>query len=178
MHRSGIRTTLVVRVTQQDLERGTGWGTIDGIETLVSLESLGMCCGDAGTVFQFVDRHGNVLHQRPEERDFSVAQRNAMLARDGGCAKCHAPPAHCEAHHIVWWMHGGRSTVDNGVMLCTRCHHDVHRYGWTIEVIRGKVYFTPPGGDESTRFLGGMAALDIDIGPPGVRENSALVGVG
>lgn len=166
MHRSGVRTTLVVRCNESDLLRRKGLGTIDGIETPVSVESVGMCCGDAEFIYQFVDRHGNVLHQSPEERGFTRSQRIAMLARDGGCARCGAPPAHCEAHHITWWKFGGRTTIDNGVMLCTRCHHDVHRYEWIIEVFHGKVYFTPPGGDESDRFLGGRGAFDLDLDPP------------
>ncbi|WP_159449583.1 HNH endonuclease signature motif containing protein [Demequina sp. NBRC 110057] len=166
MHRSGIRTTMVVRVTQRDIERRTGVGTIDGIETPVSLESLGMCCGDAASIHQFVDAHGNVLHQSPEHRGFSRTQRIALLDRDGGCARCGAPASHCEAHHIRWWEHGGATTIDNGVMLCTRCHHDVHRYGWGIDVIAGQVYFTPPGSDEHQRFVGGRAAFEIDLDPP------------
>ncbi|WP_366479096.1 HNH endonuclease signature motif containing protein [Demequina sp.] len=49
---------------------------------------------------------------------FSLAQRLALTERDRGCAKCHAPSQHCEAHHIRWWENGGRTDLANGVMLC------------------------------------------------------------
>jgi len=94
---------------------------------------------------------------------FTRAQRLALVERDGGCAKCHAPPEHCEAHHIRWWEHGGRTDLANGVMLCTRCHHDVHRQGWEILVRGGSVDFIPPPQIDPMRRArpGGLAAIDV-----------------
>jgi 5-methylcytosine-specific restriction protein A len=36
--------------------------------------------------------------------------------------------------------------MSNGVLLCTRCHHRVHRDGWEIEVRRGGVAGVNGGG--------------------------------
>jgi hypothetical protein len=71
----------------------------------------------------------------------------------------------------VWWAHGGRTDLSNGVMLCTRCHHDVHRQGWEIIVHGNRVDFIPPATIDPDRRPqpGGTAALNIDvgnIGPP------------
>lgn len=165
---TGVRTSMVVRVGLADLERGAGLGTIDGVEQPVSVQELRRLAGDAGFMPEVLAGDGEVLDLGRRVRAFTRAQRIALLERDGGCAKCHAPPEHCEAHHIRWWESGGRSDLSNGVMLCTRCHHDIHRYGWEIEVVGGNVYFRSPRerDEEAEAMLGGDAALDIDISPP------------
>ncbi|WNM24374.1 DUF222 domain-containing protein [Demequina capsici] len=192
---SGVRTSLVVRMSLADLRLidatgggsgiegagGThaaasagadgaacesdtirGLGSIDGIDQPVSVAELRRLAGDAGIIPEVLGADGEVLDLGRERRTFTRAQRVALLERDGGCARCHAPPEHCEAHHIVWWEHGGRSDLENGVMLCTRCHHDVHRQGWGIQVTRGQVSFRPPPTLDPARTpqLGGVAALD------------------
>jgi len=37
-----------------------------------------------------------------------------------------------QAHHIVWWDHGGRTDLDNLVLVCTFHHRLVHEYGWRV----------------------------------------------
>ncbi|WNM26173.1 DUF222 domain-containing protein [Demequina capsici] len=171
---SGVRTTMVIRMTLADLERGEGLGSIDGIRQPVSVRELRRLAGDAGVVPEVLGGDGEVLELGRERRLFTRAQRLALLERDGGCAKCHAPPEHCEAHHIIGWEHGGRTDLTNGVMLCTRCHHDVHRDGWRIDADKGEVKFTPPPElhDEGDAITGGVAAWDLAglraSQPPGV----------
>lgn len=169
---TGVRTSMVVRVGLADLERGAGLGTIDGVEQPVSVQELRRLAGDAGFIPEVLAGDGEVLDLGRQVRAFTRAQRIALLERDGGCAKCHAPPEHCEAHHIRWWESGGRSDLANGVMLCTRCHHDIHRYGWDIDIVGGKVMFTPPPevDPEGRYVLGGSAALDVPVPPDPVAE--------
>src|SRR5664279_2605779 len=143
-HQSGIRTTIVVRMTKRDLDTGRGLGRIDGTEQPVSVGQLRRLAGDAGIVPEVLGDESEVLDLGRTKRMFTRAQRLALVERDGGCAKCHAPPEHCEAHHIRWWEHGGLTDLNNGVMLCTRCHHDVHRQGWEILVHANRVDFIPP----------------------------------
>jgi hypothetical protein len=52
-----------------------------------------------------------------------------VAARDGGCRfpGCNRPVAYCEAHHVVYWRHGGGTDYGNLVLLCSRHHHLVHR---------------------------------------------------
>ncbi len=171
--KSGIRTTVVVRMNLSDLNANAGLGSIDGTEALVSVPQLRRLAGDAGMMPEVLDGDGHVLDLGRTSRYFSGAQRIALLERDGGCAKCHAPPEHCEAHHIRWWQHGGRTDLSNGVMLCTRCHHDVHRQGWEIMVHQNSVEFIPPPDiDYQQRPRpGGIAALEAgQIGPPTDRD--------
>jgi hypothetical protein len=37
-----------------------------------------------------------------------------------------------QAHHIVWWRHGGRTDLDNLVLVCFFHHKLVHEYGWAV----------------------------------------------
>lgn len=169
--KSGVRTTIVVRMDQRDLESGVGLGSIDGLEQPVSVRELRRLAGDAGVIPEVLAGDSEVLDLGRTKRMFTRAQRIALLERDGGCARCHAPPEHCEAHHITWWDRGGGSDLRNGVMLCTRCHHDVHRQGWGIEVRHGIVQFMPPPAIDPERrpIMGGVAALEIERGDVGAR---------
>ena len=112
---SGIRTTVVVRMNLTDLKTGRGLGSIDGTHTPVSVGQLRRLAGDAGITPEVLGGQGEVLDLGRTKRMFTPAQRLALLERDGGCAKCHAPPEHCEAHHIRWWERGGSTDLANGV---------------------------------------------------------------
>ncbi|WP_291381974.1 HNH endonuclease signature motif containing protein [Demequina sp.] len=162
--RSGVRTTIVVRMTKRDLDTGRGLGRIDGTDQPVSVGQLRRLAGDAGIVPAVLGGESEVLDLGRRVRMFTRAQRLALVERDGGCAKCHAPPEHCEAHHIRWWDKAGRTDLNNGVMLCTRCHHDIHRQGWEIQIRAGRVDFIPPPNIDSSRRSrpGGLAAITID----------------
>jgi hypothetical protein len=37
-----------------------------------------------------------------------------------------------QAHHIEWWSHGGRTELDNLVLVCTFHHKLVHEHGWAL----------------------------------------------
>ncbi|MCB2412174.1 HNH endonuclease, partial [Demequina sp. TTPB684] len=176
---SGVRTTMVVRMKLSDLNSGTGLGSIDGTTQPISVSELRRLAGDAEIIPQILSGASEVLDQGRRVRMFTPAQRLALLERDGGCAKCHAPPEHCEAHHIVWWRHGGRTDLSNGIMLCTRCHHDIHRQHWGIRIDNGQPFFIPPPTIDPTQQPqpGGLAALTLDqaaTGPAAPGENSVL----
>ncbi len=104
--RSGIRTTIVVRMNKRDFDAGRGLGSIDGTSQPVSVGQLRRLAGDAGLIPEVLGGDSEVLDLGRTKRMFTRAQRLALVERDGGCAKCHAPPEHCEAHHIRWWEQG------------------------------------------------------------------------
>jgi hypothetical protein len=37
-----------------------------------------------------------------------------------------------QAHHIVWWEQGGRTDLENLVLVCSFHHRLVHEYGWRV----------------------------------------------
>ena len=70
-----------------------------------------------------------VLDVGRAQRTYTGQQRRAVVARDGSCRYpgCGAPVVVGEVHHVVPWAAGGRTSVENGVLLCYHHHDLVHR---------------------------------------------------
>jgi hypothetical protein len=54
--------------------------------------------------------------------------RRAVERRDGRCvfAGCSAPTHWCDVHHLVHWIDGGDTSLENSGLLCERHHTKVH----------------------------------------------------
>ena len=63
--------------------------------------------------------------------------RKALEARDRHCRwpGCERPAKWSAAHHVVHWIHGGATDLDNLVLLCHRHHWLVHEGRW--QLVRG-----------------------------------------
>ena len=54
---------------------------------------------------------------------------------------------HLDAHHIVHWVDGGATDVDNLICLCRFHHRWLHEGGWRIEITAdGEIVFCAPDG--------------------------------
>jgi hypothetical protein len=74
-----------------------------------------------------------------------------VAARDGGCRMpgCNRKVRHCDAHHIRYWRHGGRTDYDNLALFCSRHHHQIHRQHWEVKLLpSGELHVTLPDGRE------------------------------
>jgi len=73
---------------------------------------------------------------RPDPPDRPPTQTYALTARDAGCSfpGCAAPPQWCERHHIVPWVDGGATNLDNLTLLCGYHHHNFAARGWTCQL--------------------------------------------
>ena len=80
-------------------------------------------------------------------RTASPAQRRALAARDHGCVipGCGTPAEACQTHHVRDWAGGGRSDLDNLVLLCWAHHRQVDLGMWTISPAPGGARIPPPG---------------------------------
>lgn len=160
--------TVVVRVDLKDLEDGTGYGTIDGIDQPVSISAVRRMAASGGVIPCVLGGESEILDWGREKRLFTRAQKLALVERDGGCAMCGLPPGLTKVHHMRWWSRdAGPTDLDNGVLLCETCHHRIHDNGWEIRVegtgIRAKVWFVPPPYVDPARTprLGGRARYDV-----------------
>jgi hypothetical protein len=80
-------------------------------------------------------------------RVITPAQRAALAVRDDGCVfpDCGRPLSWCEGHHLVHWVEGGPTDLDNLALVCRQHHRAVHEGGW--QLIRGpdgRFSATPP----------------------------------
>ena len=73
------------------------------------------------------------------------AQMSALRALYGGCGGCDANMWICDGHHREPVSRGGRTDIDNMMLLCWVCHQKVHHHGWR-EVPDGRGLYTiaPP----------------------------------
>ena len=84
------------------------------------------------------------LYETVASRAPTAAQRRALVARDGACIGCGAMPGECEAHHIVPCQRGGKTRLDNLVLVCWRCHDLIHDHNWQVTVHNGRFGLAPP----------------------------------
>ncbi|WNB86057.1 DUF222 domain-containing protein [Cellulomonas sp. ATA003] len=91
-----------------------------------------------------------VLDVGRTERTFTRARRAAIIARDKHCRypTCTAPPIICQAHHVEQWARdGGKTSVDNGILLCAFHHRIVHDRNIAIRRHRGRWELTDRHGE-------------------------------
>jgi hypothetical protein len=79
----------------------------------------------------------------------SAALRRAVVLRDGHCRfpGCDRPQSWCDAHHIQHWADGGRTALDNLVLLCRRHHRLIHGPpGFRVAIDGKRPVFRRPNG--------------------------------
>ncbi len=113
-----------------------------------------------GTLQMLIDHDGQPLWLGTEKRLFNRHQRRALRHRAGGVSACEFPGCpttrFVETHHIAGVAEdGGLTDLDNGVLLCSFHHHELHRKRWQIIRHGSQLTFY-----DRTRCLG-------SAGPPG-----------
>jgi hypothetical protein len=152
------RATVVVHAQLSGLEDGSGGCEIEGGPAIHpdSVRRL-LCNGRVQTVVE--DAAGEVLGLGRISREPSAWMLRQIRYRDRECRfpACGARQF-TEAHHVTWWRHGGRTDLDNLVLICSFHHRLVHEHGWSVERdADGAVRWFDPDG---TRYRAGPS-------PPG-----------
>ncbi len=141
-HRPAVR----LHVTAADLDRRAGSARLEGQTAAVSIATAQRRSCSDGLVPILFDADGQVLNVGRTQRFFTVRQRIALDARDGGCRfpGCDRPPGWTEAHHIHEWKRDhGMTDVADGILLCRHHYLLVHNNGWRV-VRRGTRYLVVP----------------------------------
>lgn len=121
-----------------------------------------LCC-DARVAALVEDSRGSVLGSGRRTRVVSRKLRRALQRRDRG--HCRFPGCgatrHLHAHHIIHWINGGATELDNLILVCTFHHHVLHEGGWNVDAATHA--FVRPDGTAvdptpSERFRGSAPA--------------------
>jgi hypothetical protein len=144
--RGGDRPQVTVTVAYDTLRAQLGVGTLDTGERLTPTQTRRLAC-DAQVIPAVLGGDGQVLDVGQSRRLFTGPLRRALVLRDGGCAfpGCSHPPRWTDGHHIVSWIDGGPTTLDNGVLLCRHHHRTIHHSDWQVRLgTDRKPEFIPP----------------------------------
>jgi Domain of unknown function (DUF222) len=142
----GEPAQLVVTTSYDVMVGQLGAGMLDTGQTL-SAESVRRLACDAQILPAVLGGNSQILDLGRQRRLFTGPIRRALVLRDRGCAfpACDRPPRWTAAHHVVHWSAGGKTAVDNGVLLCGRHHRVVHHDGWQVRIAADRhPEFTPP----------------------------------
>jgi hypothetical protein len=142
----------------------------------VSAETSRRLSCDASVVVMHEDADGTVLDVGRKTRTVPASIRRALNSRDGHrCAFPGCNARRCDAHHVVHWMDGGPTALDNLVLLCRRHHTLLHDNGFSVERNHeGDAVFRRPDG----RLIDVSPALawsGSHVVPPGVGARSLHV---
>ena len=103
---------------------------------------------------------GKPLYHGSTVRTATGAQWRMLIARDGGCIGCGAQPEQCQAHHIVPYARLRRTDIDNLVLVCWRCHHNIHDHHWRVVHQNGKPALQPPNPSDPPNPADGRHPCD------------------
>jgi HNH endonuclease len=121
-----------------------------------------VCAGRVRTVIR--DGASNVLDVGRSHRLVTDRQYRALLLRHHGhCGHPGCPNTkNLHAHHRIHWLHGGRTDLDNLLLLCER-HHTAHHDG-QFEICTlggGRFRFVSSEGRDLSAPIRGVGSRDI-----------------
>ncbi|MHA6622148.1 HNH endonuclease signature motif containing protein [Pseudonocardia sp. DLS-67] len=129
------------------LDAATGAARIAGGPEIPSSTAERLAC-DARVQALLDDRTRNRMYLGRARRLATPAQIAALTVRDGdgcqfpGCTHTR----HLHAHHVLSWLFGGPTDVDNLVLICGFHHRLIHDVGYRIHHQAGRWGFLRPDG--------------------------------
>lgn len=130
------QVTVVADIGRMRAADPSGFAGIVGSGAPLPQSLLEMLACNSTLTGVLFDGPGRPIFVGRTHRSATKAQWIALIARDGGCVGCGAGVNRCEAHHVQPWQSHGATDITNLVLLCSRCHHDVHDRG--TELIRSE----------------------------------------
>jgi hypothetical protein len=125
----GDATTVLVSVTLDQLRTDLAAADVLTTEegTISATEARRLAC-TARIIPVVLGGKGQVLDLGRGARLFTKPQRKAPRLRDRRCRAegCTVPAGWCDSHHWNPWTTGGRTDLDNGLLLCNWHHHRAH----------------------------------------------------
>jgi hypothetical protein len=105
-----------------------------GFGSLISAAKARHLACDGSITPVRIDEHGRPLNMGRTHRVVPPHLRRAVEIRDEACvfAGCAAPKYWCDVHHLIHWIFGGETSLENSALLCERHHTKVH-HGFRVE---------------------------------------------
>ncbi len=159
------RATVVIHAQLDGIQNGAGGCEVEGgpvihPETVRRL----LCNARVQTVLE--DRADNVIGLGRMSREPTAWMIRQVRYRD---RECQFPGCgtrrFTEAHHVLWWRHGGRTDLENLLLICSFHHRLVHEHGWSVrrDADGTARWFRP----DRTRYRAGPSpGADADDQPP------------
>ncbi|MEE2031480.1 HNH endonuclease signature motif containing protein [Rhodococcus chondri] len=130
----GLPVTVIVTMTLEQLETGTGVATTATGGVVPVADALAMA-EKIHPLLALFDHTGVPLHLGRGKRLASRDQRLLLTAWQRGCTRpgCDVPAAHCAVHHLREWRDGGATDLDNLALVCDADHARITGTdaGWT-----------------------------------------------
>jgi hypothetical protein len=116
---------------------------------------------DAAVIPTVLGGAGQVVDLGCSVRLFTTGQVRHLWLRDRGCTfpGCSMPAHWTDAHHLLHWVDGGPSDLDNAALLCGRHHTVVHQRRLIGSVTPGGVVWDLASGSYD-RMLAELAARE------------------
>jgi hypothetical protein len=126
------RATVVMHAQLDGLDDGSGGCEIEGGPAIHPSAARRLLC-NARVQPVIEDRAGRVVGLGRTSREPSAWMIRQVRHRD---RECRFPGCgsrrFTEAHHVVWWRNGGRTDLDNLVLICSFHYRLVHEHGWSL----------------------------------------------
>jgi hypothetical protein len=131
-----VKPHVIVAIDAEDLAdpaKGPGAAQTGFSATLSAAQARWLAC-DSIISRMVMGPNGLPLDVGREKRVVPPHIRRAVERRDRHCvfAGCGAPTHWCDVHHLIEWINGGETSLENSALLCERHHTKVH-HGFRIE---------------------------------------------
>ena len=152
----------------------------DGADDSVTTQLFGRAVAPSVGERLLCDRRVQALVESADRGPLAVGRsarfinrrlRRALERRDNGICRfpgCHAT-RRLHAHHIIHWLHGGPTELDNLILVCHFHHHLLHEGGWNVDRLTHP--FIRPDGTEvessPPHLRAGVGAISPDPWPSG-----------
>nr|WP_042194543.1 HNH endonuclease signature motif containing protein [Kibdelosporangium sp. MJ126-NF4]CEL21395.1 putative HNH endonuclease domain protein [Kibdelosporangium sp. MJ126-NF4]CTQ96038.1 putative HNH endonuclease domain protein [Kibdelosporangium sp. MJ126-NF4] len=141
---NGFKTEIAFTISMDELARSVDGRVLPGTR-LTAGEARRLAC----------DAHVLPVVMGGESKPLDIAVpayvvpahiRRGLVLRDRGCAfpSCDRPASVCHSHHVTPWLQGGPTVLGNLVLLCGQHHRLLHRSDWSVDLVDGIAWFTPP----------------------------------
>lgn len=143
-HTGGLSTTLIVNIDAETLMGGLKSADLLTGHQISPGHARRLAC-EAGMLPQVLGGKSQLLDYGRTKRFHTTGQRKVIQARDKTCRAdgCDVPATWCHVHHRTPWSQGGKTSVKDGVSLCSKHHHKAHDPTYDMrDGPDGKITFT------------------------------------